>query len=184
MKRIAVLVVLAGTAAQAGPSPWVSSMFEDKHVMRYAVTVDGKTAPDLTCTVTKVAVRPGGTNAKIECDRELDPDYGLRPDGVWSATRTAIRRVTDLDDAEVVDDVLALPPKARTTRTRDGLGGYVVHRVWSPAADTYCRQVDTTHVEAGDGAIEEICFKKGAGLASGRLDYRGGEPRVIAYRLK
>ena len=139
-----------------------------------------------TCTVADVATFPGGAAAKITCDREIDSDYSFRVDGVWVATKAGIARTGDIDlpDAlPAIDPMVAAAPKVRRVKTKTEFGGFLVISTTRPSAGTWCNVIDTTKYGAGDGGITTMCFKAGAGISRGKLDYYGGTPRIVEYKL-
>ena len=143
------------------------------------------------CSVTNVVTFPEAVVATIHCDTEIDSNYAFRVDGMWVATKDGVFRAGGDEDvlpASAKDINLAPPlvranPKVARAKRKTDYGGVVVEAVTSPANGTWCTMVDTTQYGAGDGAITTECFQAGVGLASGVLDYHGGTPRIVAYKL-
>jgi hypothetical protein len=190
--RLAVLAILcSSSAALADPKlpAHYAGLFENGRTWTYELAVtdfDHVERPDgtlqavrgkpvrskFTCTVADVT----GVVATITCDKEIDSVYSFRVDGQWVATKTGIAR----DEGGPV--LVGARPKVTRTRTKTEFGGHLVIAVTSPAKGTWCNVEDTTKYGAGDGAITTVCFKAGA-IASGKLDYHGGTPRIVEYKL-
>ncbi len=145
-----------------------------------------------TCTVAEVITFTEAIVSSVQCDREIDPSYGFRPDGMWVATKAGAWRAggaTDTLPASAAEIEMQTPtmrkvPQLARKRTKDDFGGHFTETVTSPRPGTWCANSDTTMAGAGDGAIETTCFTAGAGITRGRFDYYGGTPRIIDYKLK
>jgi len=211
MKAILALLCVASTAAAAPkPASHYAPLFEKGKKLVYELSltsfdvVEGKDGkyhskkmkPErstFTCTVTNTATFAEMTVSAVSCDREIDSDYAVRPDGLWVATKAGVWRAGSTGDtfptsAADIEMVAAPAMRARPIvtkkTTKDAYGGYYTESVTSPRKGTWCTTSDTTTAGVGDGAIETLCFTAGAGITRGMLDYYGGIPRVVEYKLK
>ena len=189
--RLAVLAILSASSAaraEAKLPAHYAALFENGRTWTYELSVTGfdfverpdgtmKAVPGkpvrstFSCTVTEVAANV----ATITCDKEIDSAYSFRVDGAWVATKAGIAR------DEGGPALVPARPRVSRTRTKTDFGGHLVIAVTSPAKGTWCNVVDTTKYGAGDGAITTVCLDAG-GVASGKLDYHGGTPRIVEYK--
>ncbi len=210
MRAIGLAILcLASTAAAAPKLPSTyAPLFDKGHAWTYQLSLvnfdyvekpDGsyravKMKPELstfTCTVTGVVTFAEAVVSTIHCDREIDSAYSFRVDGTWVATRAGVFRIsgdTDTLPASAQELTLDPPrigaaPSARRKRIKDGYGGFFSESITSPKAGTWCGRSDTTRSALGDGAIEQVCFTAGVGISSGLLDYHGGTPRIVEYKV-
>lgn len=209
MKAVGLAILCVSSTAVAAPrlASHYAPMFEKGHTWTYALSLTNfdyveragqmkavKMKPErstFTCTVTNVVTFPEAVVSTIHCDQEIDSDYAFRVDGMWVATKDGVFRAGGDGDTlpDSAKDIAMAPPMIRATpklsrtQKKTDYGGMFVEAVTSPAKGTWCHVEDTTKYGAGDGAITTECFAANVGITSGQLDYHGGTPRIVEYKL-